>query len=211
MLWAAGVSALCLLVCLPLCMHYRSKLQYGLAVCFKLLGTLCAASMVLIAACRLDQRCWILFGGMMLHAAADVLLEYSLPLGAGFFLGGHICYICFFTGLFPVSSVHLICALCLLAICAFFFYRMRSAIGKRMPLFAVYGGVLSIMSACALGGFTGQSLQGILIAAGGALFFISDAMIFRRTLVPCGKGTDWFVLITYYSAQLLFAVSCLLM
>ena len=210
MLWTAGVSTLCLLVCLPLYMHYKSQLRYGLAVCFKVLGTLCAASLAMIAAARLDPRCWILFAGLTIHAVADALLEYNLYLGACFFLGGHICYLCFFTNLFPVTAVQLICALCLLTVTAVVFWKMRKAIGKQMPLFAVYGGVLSVMCACAIGGLTGQTLQGILIASGGALFFVSDTILFRRTIVPCSRCTDWFILITYYSAQLLFGISSLL-
>ncbi len=209
MLWIIGVSALCLLVCLPLFMHYRYALRMRLAASYKMLGTLCAAVLALVASIRLDPRCWICFAGLLLHASADYLLEFSLYWGAGLFLAGHICYIAFFTGLFPVSSVHVICLLCLLGITAFAFYRWRKQIGKQLPLFAVYGAVLCVMAACALGGLSGHVLQGQLIAVGGALFFISDSMICGRLLFSADRVVDWMIMILYYSAQLLFGISCL--
>ena len=210
MLWMYAVSSLCLLVCLPFYMYYKKGLRYRLATAFKALGTLCAASMALTAAIRLDQRCWICFAALIIHAAADVLLEYNLYLGAGLFLAGHLCYICFFTTLFPVTALHLIFALCLLGIIAFLFWRWRKVIGKRMPMFAVYGGALAVMCACAVACLSGHTLQGQLIAAGGALFYISDAFLLARLLFSSTRSVDWAIMITYYCAQLLFGASCLL-
>ena len=210
MLWVYAVAALALLVCLPFYMHYKKSLRYRLATAFKSLGTLCAASLALTAAVRLDQHCWICFAALLLHAAADYLLEYNLYVGAGFFLAGHICYICFFSILFPVSGTHLIVALCLLGITAVQFWRWREAIGKRMPFFAVYGAALSVMAAFAIAGLTGHILRGQLIAAGGALFFISDAILLARLLFSSTRAADWAVMIAYYTAQLLFGAACLL-
>ena len=115
MWWIAGVCAICLLLCLPFFLHYKKNLRFKLAAAFKVCGTLCAASFALIAAIRLDSRCWICFAALILHATADYFLEFSLYIGAGFFLAGHICYIAFFTSIFPPTAVHLICAVCLLA------------------------------------------------------------------------------------------------
>ena len=142
MLWMYAVSALCLLVCLPFFMYYKKALHYKLAASFKMLGTLCAAILALIAAIRLDPRCWICFSALILHAVADYILEFNLYIGTGFFLVGHICYICFFTVFFPVCALHLIAALVLLGAVAVLCWRWRKQIGKRMPLFAVYGSVL---------------------------------------------------------------------
>ena len=211
MLWIAGVCALCLLVCLPFFMHYKRSLRLPLAAAFKTLGTLCAASLALTAAVRLDPRCWVCFAALCLHAVADCLLEYSLYLGAGFFLAGHICYIGFFLTLFPVSAMHLVTALCLLAITAVIFWRWRKTIGKRMPFFALYGAVLSVTCACAVSGLSAHVLQGQLIAAAGALFYLSDAMLLGRLLFSATRAVDWAIMITYYSAQLLIGASCLLL
>ena len=209
MLWTYAVCALTMLVCLPFFMHYKKILHYKLAASFKTLGTLCAASMAMIAAIRLDPRCWICFSALMLHAIADYLLEFNLYWGEGFFLAGHICYIAFFVNLFPVSAIHLIVAVCLLGLVAFLFWRWRKTIGKRMVPFAVYASVLSLMTACAIGCLSGHVLQGQLIALGGALFFISDSFILGRLLFTADRSVDWAVMILYYAAQLLIGVSCL--
>ena len=212
MLWIAGVCALCMLVCLPFFLYYKKSLRYKLAAAFKVCGTLCAASFALIAAIRLDPRCWICFAALMLHATADYFLEFNIWLGAGFFLAGHICYIAFFTSFFPPTVVHLICAVCFLGLITYLFvFRWRKQVGKRLPAFMVYGSALSLMCACAIGCLTGHTLQGQLIAIGGALFFLSDSMICGRLLFSAGRAVDWAIMITYYAAQLLFGISCLLL
>ena len=209
MLWMYAVCALTMLICLPFFMHYKKALRYRLAAAFKTLGTLGAASLALTAALRLDPRCWVCFAALTLHAAADWLLEFNLYWGEGFFLAGHICYIAFFMNLFPVSAVHLIAAVCLLGAIAYLFWRWRNAIGKRMVPFALYAAVLGIMAACAIGGLSGHTLQGQLIALGGALFYISDAFVLGRLLFSADRSVDWAVMILYYIAQLLIGISCL--
>ena len=209
MLWIIAVAALCLLVCLPFFMYYKHTLRLHLAASYKTLGTLCAAVLALTAALRLNPHCWICFAALLLHAAADWFLEFNLYLGAGLFIAGHICYIGFFSVLFPVSAVHLLCVLFLLGIIVFLFWRWRDHIGKRMPFFAVYGVFLSVSCAFAIAGLTGHTLQGIMIAAGGALFFLSDALLLGRLLFTSSRPVDWVIMITYYSAQLLIGASCL--
>ena len=209
MLWMYAVCSLVLFVCLPFFLYYKSHLRYRLAAAYKTLGTLGAASLALIAAIRLEPHCWICFAALLLHAVADYLLEFNFWFGAGFFVAGHICYIGFFSTLFPVSVVHLIIVLCLLAITGFLLWRWRVPVGKRMPLFIVYGVILALSCGFAIAGLTAHTLQGQLIAAGGALFFISDAMLLARLLFTAPHSVDWAIMITYYAAQLLFGLSCL--
>ena len=210
MIWLAGVAAVCLLLCLPLFMYYKKRLQYMLAALYKTSGTLCAMIPALVAALRLDPKYWICAGAIMIHAVADFLLESNLYLGAGFFLIGHIGYVALFLQLYPIGAVHLICLLGFLAFTAVVFWRWRDQIGKRFPLMAVYGAVLCVMCASALGALSGGTTQGIMIGCGGALFYISDFIICRRLLFPAGRSADWAIMILYYMAQLLFGMSCLL-
>ena len=210
MLWMYAVCALALLVCLPCFMHYKGKLRYRLAASYKALGTLCAASLALIAAIRLDDHCWICFAGLLLHAAADFVLEFHLYFGAGLFLAGHICYIGFFAALFPVSGTHLILFLGLAAISAFLLWRWRGNLGKQLPVYALYAVILSVMCAFAIAGLTAHTLQGILTAVAGALFYLSNALMLGRQLFTAGTAVNWIIMITYYAAQLLFGISCLL-
>ena len=204
-----GVPVLCLLVCLPLYMHYKQSLRLRLACLYKSTGTLCAMIPALVAAIRLDPRCYICVAALGVHAVADYLLEFSTYLGAGFFLAGHICYIAFFLQRFPLSAVHMVCLIGLFATLAYVLVRNRQGIGGQMLPVAVYGGVLCVMTSCAIGCMSAFSLEGILIAAGGALFFVSDSILLHRALYPAGRSVSWIILITYYTAQLLVGFSCL--
>ncbi len=210
MLWIYAVCALTLFVCLPFFLYYKKTLRLKLAVAFKVLGTLGAASLAFTAAIRLDPHCWICFSALLLHAVADGLLEYNLYIGAGMFLAGHICYLSFFSSLVPFSSVHLFVTLCLLGIVAFFLWRWRKSIGKKIPLLAVYAVTLAVTAGFAISCLTAHTLQGQLIAVGGALFFLSDTMLLGRLLFSASRAVDWAIMITYYGAQLLFGASCLL-
>ena len=59
------------------------------------------------------------------------------------------------------------------------------------------------------GGLAQYTTQGFLVAGGGALFFLSDMLLVKQMLFPAGRLMPWAVMITYESAQLLFAASCL--
>ena len=211
MLWIAGVCIICLGVCLPLFMYYKKSLLLHLAVAFKMLGTLCAFLLALIAAIRLDPHCYICAGALLLYAVADLFIEYNLFTGMGFFLAGHICSIAFFLNLAPVSVFHLICLLLLAGSMAYIFYRWRKPIGRQMTVMAVYGASLILMADCAVSCFSLHTITGILIACGGALFCISDFMLLRRLLFPSGRMISWIIMVLYYTALLLFGTACLLL
>lgn len=209
MIWMIGVCAICFLVCMPLYLYYKRNLVLHLAVAFKSLGTLCAFLLALIAAIRLEPRCYIAAGALLIYAAADVLLEYSFMLGAGFFLAGHIFSTAFFLNLYPVSASHAILMILLLLSMFFVFWRWRKQIGKQMPVFSVYGIILCAMAASAVSCFMLHNSIGTLIACGGALFFLSDFMILRRLLFPSGTSYDWAIMITYYASLLMIGIACL--
>ena len=209
MMMIIGAPALCLLVCLPLFMYYKRSLRLPLASLFKSVGTLCAMIPALVAAIKLNPRCYICVAALALYAAADFALEFHTFLGAGFFIAGHVCYIAYFLQLFPVSVIHLVCLLALLGILAYVLYKNRKEIDRQLAPFSVYGAVLCAMSSCAIGCITSFTSQGIMIAAGGALFFISDYILLHRTLYSAGIAVSWIIMITYYAAQLLIGLSCL--
>ena len=88
MIWIIAPPLLCLGVCLPMFMYWKSVSKYSLAAMYKAAGTLCALIPALVAAIRLDPHCWICAAGILLCAAGDYLLEFSTLLGGGFFLAG---------------------------------------------------------------------------------------------------------------------------
>lgn len=209
MIWIAGVCFVCLGICLPLFMYYKKSLRLPLATAYKCLGTLCAFLLALIAAIRLDPRCYVCALAILIYAAADGFLEFSLMAGAGLFLAGHICAVAFFLNLCPISAVQPVCFLLLGGTMALVYVKWRKPIGKQMPSFAVYGVSLIAMSSCAIGCFMLHNLMGILFACGGTLFCISDFMLLRRTLFPSTRFFSWGIMITYYAALLLFGIGCL--
>ncbi len=211
MFWVSGVCIVCLGICLPLFLYYKKSLRLPLAVSYKCLGTLCAFLPALIAAIRLDPKCYICALAILIYAAADGFLEFSFMAGAGLFIAGHICSVSFFISLSPVSAVQPLCFLLLGGTMAWIYWRWRKPIGKQMPAFIVYGAALVAMCSCAVGCFMMNNLSGILIACGAALFCISDFLLLRRLLFPSSYAVSWAVMITYYSSLLLFGIACLQM
>ena len=104
MFWIIGFFVVVYGVCLPQYLHYKKTGKLALGCAYKSLGTLCAFTMALIAAIRLDPRCYICAGAILLYAAADYLLEFQFMLGAGFFLAGHILSVAFFFSFSCFSS-----------------------------------------------------------------------------------------------------------
>jgi len=210
MMLPIGAAVLSLGVCLPLFMTYRASPHPVLAALFKALATLCALVVALVAAIRLNDVCWICVIALFFHAAADFMLEFSFPVGMGLFVAGHVCYIAFFTRIYPLILSQVICMLAFLGLIAYFLYRWRKEARSYYKIFIPYGVVLSAMCGFAVGGGLAQyTTQGFLVAGGGALFFLSDMLLVKQMLFPAGRLMPWAVMITYESAQLLFAASCL--
>ncbi len=205
-----GASLLSLGVCLPLFMYYQKALRPVLAAIFKSLGTACALVVALVAAIRLDPRCYLFVAGIGLHVIADYLLEFSFPLGVGFFAGGHLLYIAFFIKVFSITVPAGICFAVLIFMLFLVFRQWHGKMKKQLPIFAAYGFILCALTAIAVGsGILQASLGGTLAAVGGALFFLSDFMLLQRILFPTGRIMPWAVMVSYYAAQLFLAISCL--
>ena len=205
----ACASLLCLGVCLPLFLHYKTP-QPVLGALFKSLGTACAFVIALVAALKLEPLCWICVVALALHVVADYLLEFHFPLGMGAFMAGHLAYIAFFFQRFSWSTACWICVAGFLLMMAFILWQWRQRAGGQIKLFALYGAVLCTMVGMAVGGgLSCFTLSGALVAAGGALFYLSDAVLLRRLLFPTGPDFSLLIMITYYAAQLLFGCSCL--
>lgn len=210
-----GCCILCLCVCLPL-FRYNKKKDLKLAVCFKVLGTLCSFMLVLVAAIRLDHLSWLCAAALFLFAIADALLEYNWVWGGTFFALGHFCMIIWSLSKYTVSVTHLICCFVLLVALAFLFWHFRSGVNRKMMIPAMlYGTILSVMAGCCIaGGLSPEAFNssGWLMTAGGGLFFISDCLILIRT-AEGAKAPSWLdtaVMITYYCALLCIGSSCLL-
>ena len=210
LLLPAGAALLSLGVCLPLFMYYKRSLQPVMGAMFKSLGTACALVIALVAALRIDPRCFVCVAALALHMTADYALEFSFPAGVGLFLAGHVFYIAYFCRVFSLTASHALCLLGFLFILALFLYRCRKAAGKQLPLFIFYGIVLCLLTACAVGGgIFSHTTGGMLAAVGASLFFFSDALLLYRILYPVHPLISWIIMITYYLGQIFMASSCL--
>lgn len=211
-----GCSVLCLGVCLPM---YRSNFKEHkvFATVFKSLGTLCAMTLALIAAIRLEPRAYICAGAILICSISDFILNFNFTLGMIAFIVGHLGLIAWFLIMNPaaasvISTLHIICFIGFCLISFFIIFNWRKMIGKKnLPSFSIYAVMLSAMSACAVAGGSGMhSVAGILCAVGGGMFYISDVMVLRTTFAKCNEAFHTILMIIYYSAQLLFGASCLL-
>lgn len=208
-MFVPACCVLCLLVCLPLFLYWKKKDQH-LAVIFKGLGTVCAFLPALVAAIRLGNPAWLCAVSIFFCVIADVLLEYSLILGGTFFGLAHIGFIFWSLSRAQVTLLHLICLLLLAGLLTVLIVRFRKQAGKQLPLIAAYAVCLCLMTACTVaGGFSLVSLAGWLMAAGGALFFISDCLIGVRAFLVTGISLDPIIMILYYSGLLCTGISCL--
>ena len=204
-----GCPLLCLGICLPLFLYYKLRKPL-LGAGFKSLGTVCAMLPALSAAVKLNPVYWIFTAALFLHAIADYLLECWFLGGMGVFLLGHLCYIFGFLQLFPFTPAHAVLLVCFSAGMGYLLWKKQTLLGKNILPIAVYSLILAVMSSFGIaGGLASYSIQGILIAAGAVLFPVSDLFIFRSLINPQLPRHDLLIMITYYSAQLLFGLSCL--
>lgn len=203
-------AILCLVVCMPLYLYYKSS-NRTLALCFKVLGSLCAVVPALIAAVRLNPENWLCVVALLLCAIADLLLDFSVILGGTFFASAHITLIWMLYTRYPVSLLHIVCILLLLLMVGYLLFRWHKAVGKQLPMMIAYGALLAIMSGTAIAaGINAYTVSGWLIAAGGGFFMISDCLIGMRAATRFPRWMDYAVIVFYDIALLCFGCSCLL-
>ena len=141
--------------------------------------------------------------GILLCAAADVLLEIKFIWGTACFAAGHLFYIAsfFFRKAPGLPSLLLFLALALVT----FFVARRFGHQAKMDIrpYLVYALVISSMVSIALA-------QPIPVFLGAVLFIVSDGIIARRLLFPDKNSWDRACIILYYAAQFTLAVTLVL-
>lgn len=208
MIWTAlFLSAICLLGFSPL--YLQMKQGSSLRLVWKGLATLCAGAIALLAAPQGDVA-WLAAAALVVCALADVLLEVKFLWGVGAFALGHGLYIAYFLSLAPFSTFHLLPISALMVISGCLLFHLRRQLGNRILPFGLYALILCIMggtgvaTGIALGGITG-----ILVAAGGLIFLISDIFVLMGVLFTLPRALSWLGFYLYEIAQLLLAWSVL--
>ncbi len=157
-----------------------------------------------LAAWALTRRApGLLVAGLLCSAAGDVLLEHDglFIAGMGAFAAAHACYVVLFVrrgaagGVrrrWPVVAAYALVWVALLAV-------MWSGLGDlRIPV-AAYSLLLTATAVLAAG-------LGVGVGVGGALFFVSDALIAMGLAdLPRPAGVGLLVMVTYLGAQWLIA------
>jgi len=155
---------------------------------------------------------WLLFAGVFICMAADVVIGIQFVAGMLTFLIAHLCFIAYFLTLAPFNGISLIIFIVLYACVARLFWRYVPTLGSRLIPFAVYPAVLALMfSIAAMLPFVLNSAGAVCIAVGAGLFVISDSILADTTLGTVTQVKDRLIMYLYYPAVYLLAISAFFM
>lgn len=150
---------------------------------------------------------WLVVG-LFLCAIGDVLLlwEHSFDAGLGTFLLGHVAYIVAFHVALPITLWPRLMALPLVLAGLGALVWLWPHLGKRRVSVSAYVAVITVM---VWGAFatTLDGRIGWMIAAGAALFYLSDLAVARDRFVAPGFINRLIGLPLYYVGQILIALS----
>ncbi len=207
---AMGAVALIWAVLMP--RHFRCKTpeKKPLSLLFKGLATVVCA-LFAAAACALggDSASWLLFIGLCVCAAADVLLEVRFEVGGVAFFLGHVLYTFGFSLLRTPSWAAGVLFVAAFAGLSFFLTRYRGHLDRRMYLcLSAYSVALSaLLSAAIAAAAFAWSARTALAALGAALFVVSDATLCRNVLEKREEKAHYISLGVYYMGQLCIALA----
>lgn len=211
MIWLAAAVLATWFLIMPVYFSRNPRMTQALRLAVKAVPTALAALFALIAYSHGGETyALLIFIGLCVCTAADVLLGIQFIVGGALFLTGHIFYMTALGGLHTLSGALFPVALIAYAGLALFLRRY-------FPLFPhklLIAGVL--VYALALGLLLGFSLplpfsvlsqRNVLAALGAALFVLSDMGTCHTILANPGRTFDYCSLGTYYTAQLLLGMS----
>lgn len=180
--------------------------EKALALAMKGLATLFSAALAVYGAVFFPAPGhWALAIGLVVCAAADVLLRLNFLWGMGAFALGHAAYSIAYIRSAPPAWPSLIVFVVLAGGCCLFYPAIKKCAGERKPLpYLGYALMLCVMLALAVP-------QKPVLLLGAALFVVSDAMLARGLAVKeTSTRYDYVCLGVYYLAQFLIGASTLL-
>jgi uncharacterized membrane protein YhhN len=172
------------------------------------------ASLSLLAPVRDPGFSLGLIAALALSLGGDLALMFpekrkAFALGLGFFLLAHIAYALVFSATRGFGLIDVVSAAVLLAMGAIIYVLFYPKLGgMRLPVLA-YMLVISIMVNRAVSVLAGSSLstgQGLMIALGAVLFYVSDIMLAANRFWKPWRYTR-ISLAFYYGGQALIALS----
>lgn len=157
-----------------------------------------------------DRYSLLVFIGLCICAAADVLLGIRFAVGGALFFAGHVCYISAFLSQHAVSMGNLLAFAVVLPCLWRFCQKYRPLIQNRLIAYGIfiYSAALAVVLGLSLPlPFRMFSQRSILAAVGAVLFVISDMGVCHGVLVNTSKSYSFRMLAVYYLAQLCLGIS----
>ncbi|MBE6822464.1 lysoplasmalogenase family protein [Caproiciproducens sp. LBM24188] len=190
--------------------HRKDYKDNKVALIYKASGTLVPVLLCLYALLRRAPAgvYWLLFTGIFLCMAADVVIGIRFEAGTLVFLVAQLCLIAYYFTLAPFHWVSILLFFGILILEALILKPSFSYPLNRLICCGAYALALAFMVSMALLLPFSVYLSGtILLAVGAVLFLISDTMLAQNTF---GKPVQWrdrLLMAFYYSAVYLMAVS----
>jgi uncharacterized membrane protein YhhN len=162
---------------------------------------------------------WGVLLGLLASVCGDVCLMLSRErflAGLASFLAAHLCYIAAISGVVSVrlGKADLAAALAVGTVGVLLFRRLAGGVRKReqhglLLSVALYALVISVMlwRALTLLWTPGLPVYGVWVAAGAALFYLSDTLLAWDRFVRPLPYRDLWVMATYFAAQYGFAAA----
>ncbi len=223
------IILLCILYAISLCLYIRRSLREGFAAQL-ILKTVTSTLFVLIAWVSYETASgsssyfvpmllalvFSLIGDVFiqLQRRSNAFTRYALSCGVGAFFAAHCLFASAFSAIAAFSIVDL-AVYCVLFVGLYLVIRsLHLDFGRVAPLCMLYLAAIVLMFTKALSAwYTGESLiLAVLLPCGGALFIASDFMLTLKNFYPPCKRSALVataVTLTYYLAQLVFALSIL--
>lgn len=156
----------------------------------------------------------LLLCGLLTGTLADVLIEFSLPLGGIFFAIGHLFYACMFVFVYGITAAFWPMLICIVVLIGLLVIPLIKRIRPVWLLIccSAYGVLLCALFAMAVPHvFYSASWRVGLAAFGVVTFIASDLLLLRRNVLKLNHYKNHYLcLAVYYSAQLIFALSACL-
>ncbi len=184
--------------------------RWGKLVCKGFPTLMCAAFAGTAYFCGGDRYSLLIFLGLCVCTAADVLLDVHFVTGGVLFFAGHLFYMSAFCTQQPPTWWSLPVFAAAFALLWLFLQRFRSGIRSAGMYCCVltYGAALSVVLGLSLPmPFLGLSERTLLSALGAAVFVLSDMGVCHSVLGKVSLRRNAFYLGIYYLAQLLLGLS----
>ena len=147
-----------------------------------------------------DRAVTLLFAGLLLCVAGDVLLNYFFIPGMAVFALGHILFCCAFMAEKKPQRKQVLIWSCAVVCVAAAVFALKGYLGALAMPVLLYGAVLTAMVTFSYG-------YNLLMFLGAVLFTVSDAMTATEQVAEVGAVFEFILLGLYYAGVLLMAIA----